>query len=142
MEALEKTLCTTSNEPKTTMADENSYPTNASTESFRLNGSASTVKSRKRKFSMKLSSQSFQNRSPIAGEFAFERIARGKNGLSKVPDGLRQGVNDFTGWFCERPQHEGQPTLDMAAPAPPWNNSVVLHPYTLRFTRSTWLSSK
>jgi phosphatidylethanolamine-binding protein (PEBP) family uncharacterized protein len=47
---------------------------------------------------MQLSSQNFQNGSPIAGEFAFERIARGKNGL-EVPDGLRQGVNDFTGWF-------------------------------------------
>jgi hypothetical protein len=29
MEALEKTSCTTSNEPKTIVADENSYPNNA-----------------------------------------------------------------------------------------------------------------
>jgi phosphatidylethanolamine-binding protein (PEBP) family uncharacterized protein len=43
---------------------------------FRLNGPASTVKSRKRKFSMQLSSQSFQNGSPIPAEFAFGRIDR------------------------------------------------------------------
>jgi phosphatidylethanolamine-binding protein (PEBP) family uncharacterized protein len=34
----------------------------------------STVKSRKRKFSMQLSRQSFQNGSPIPAEFAFGRI--------------------------------------------------------------------
>jgi Raf kinase inhibitor-like YbhB/YbcL family protein len=43
-----------------------------------------------------------------------------------IPDGLRQGINDFTGWFVNDPKMTGTcPGYD--GPAPPWNDSVVHH---------------
>jgi Raf kinase inhibitor-like YbhB/YbcL family protein len=45
---------------------------------------------------------------------------------ARSPDGLRQGVNDFTGWFANDPNMKGT-YFGYDGPAPPWNDSVVHH---------------
>jgi Raf kinase inhibitor-like YbhB/YbcL family protein len=52
-------------------------------------------------------------------------MARGKKG-PEAPDGLRQGVNDFTGWFANDANMKGT-YFGYDGPAPPWNDSVVHH---------------
>jgi Phosphatidylethanolamine-binding protein len=44
----------------------------------------------------------------------------------KAPHGLRQGLNDFTGWFANDPNMKGT-YFGYDGPAPPWNDSVVHH---------------
>lgn len=45
------------------------------------------------------------------------------------PEGSRQGVNDYTGWFGDDPDMAGQ-YLGYDGPAPPWNDSI---PHRYRF---------
>ncbi len=59
------------------------------------------------------------------GEYSSEVVVRGKHG-PEGPDGTRQGINHYTGWF------EGD--ADMAGdyygydgPCPPWNDTLVHH---------------
>jgi Raf kinase inhibitor-like YbhB/YbcL family protein len=60
-----------------------------------------------------------------AGSYSDGVTARGKKG-PETPDGLRQGVNDFTGWFANDPNMKGT-YFGYDGPAPPWNDSVVHH---------------
>jgi Raf kinase inhibitor-like YbhB/YbcL family protein len=52
---------------------------------------------------------------------------RGKSG-PEAPEGLRHGINDFTGWFAADANMSGT-YFGYDGPAPPWNDSV-LHHYT------------
>jgi hypothetical protein len=62
-----------------------------------------------------------------AGSYSGGVTARGKKS-PRTPDGLRQGVNDFTVWFANDPNMKGT-YFGYGGPAPPWNDSVV-HRYT------------
>ena len=53
-------------------------------------------------------------------------VARGKT-QPGGPDGARQGVNDYTGWFAGDPEMEGT-YRGYDGPAPPWNDERV-HSY-------------
>lgn len=50
---------------------------------------------------------------------------RGKSGPS-TENGLRHGLNDYTGWFAADPQMQGQ-YFGYDGPCPPWNDTVVHH---------------
>ncbi|HEX2531342.1 MAG TPA: YbhB/YbcL family Raf kinase inhibitor-like protein [Burkholderiaceae bacterium] len=60
-----------------------------------------------------------------AGLFSNGVTARGKPG-PKVPgySGLRQGINDYTGWFANDPEMAGD-YYGYDGPCPPWNDSIV-----------------
>jgi Raf kinase inhibitor-like YbhB/YbcL family protein len=60
-----------------------------------------------------------------AGSYSDGVTAHGKKG-PEAPDGLRQGVNDFTSWFANDPNMKGT-YFGYDGPAPPWNDSVVHH---------------
>ncbi|MDR2016575.1 MAG: YbhB/YbcL family Raf kinase inhibitor-like protein [Burkholderiales bacterium] len=53
---------------------------------------------------------------------------RGKPGpeTSLAPDGMRHGINDFTGWFSGDPDMRGD-YYGYDGPCPPWNDSIVHH---------------
>ncbi len=51
---------------------------------------------------------------------------RGKPGPA-APDGLRHGLNDYTGWFAADPEMAG-PYYGYDGPCPPWNDER-LHDY-------------
>lgn len=63
------------------------------------------------------------------GEFSNGVVARGKQ-VAQGPDGMRQGLNDYTGWFAGDPEMEGK-YFGYDGPAPPWNDSIIHH---YRFT--------
>jgi Raf kinase inhibitor-like YbhB/YbcL family protein len=68
-----------------------------------------------------------------AGQLADGVVAKGKPGPDAVlamPDGaqqrLRQGVNDYTGWFAADPAMAGD-YFGYDGPCPPWNDLLVHH---------------
>jgi Raf kinase inhibitor-like YbhB/YbcL family protein len=58
-----------------------------------------------------------------AGEFSDGVTARGKS-ASELPDGARQGLNDYTNWFAADPEMAGD-YYGYDGPCPPWNDSIV-----------------
>lgn len=58
-----------------------------------------------------------------AGSQADGVVARGKSGPA-APQGLRHGINDYTGWFAGDAQMAGQ-YFGYDGPCPPWNDSIV-----------------
>lgn len=60
-----------------------------------------------------------------AGAFSSSVTARGKSG-PEGPDGTRQGVNDYTGWFAGDADMVGD-YYGYDGPCPPWNDSIVHH---------------
>ena len=65
-------------------------------------------------------------RSEIAdGEFSSGVTPRGKTG-PEGPDGTRQGINDYTGWFAGDGEMGGD-YYGYDGPCPPWNDSIVHH---------------
>lgn len=68
-----------------------------------------------------------ERRSIEEGEFASGVVAGGQD-AQVGPDGCRQALNDFTGWFSGDPDMGGE-YFGYDGPAPPWNDSI-LHHYT------------
>ena len=60
-----------------------------------------------------------------AGAYSDGVVARGKPGPG-APNGLRQGLNDYTGWFASDPNMKGN-YYGYDGPCPPWNDSIVHH---------------
>ncbi|WP_300754053.1 YbhB/YbcL family Raf kinase inhibitor-like protein [Janthinobacterium sp.] len=58
-----------------------------------------------------------------AGSHSDGVVARGKAGPA-APDGLRHGVNDYTGWFAADEQMKGD-YHGYDGPCPPWNDTLV-----------------
>lgn len=52
-------------------------------------------------------------------------IARGKSGPG-APDGMRHGLNDYTGWFAGDPEMAGD-YFGYDGPCPPWNDERMHH---------------
>ncbi|MGC2944622.1 YbhB/YbcL family Raf kinase inhibitor-like protein [Burkholderia ambifaria] len=50
---------------------------------------------------------------------------RGKSGPA-APEGLRHGINDYTGWFASDEQMKGD-YYGYDGPCPPWNDTLVHH---------------
>lgn len=68
-------------------------------------------------------------RSMAAGQFSSGVTARGKPAASG-PGQLRQGLNDYTGWFAGDPDMAGD-YYGYDGPCPPWNDER-LHHYLFR----------
>lgn len=68
---------------------------------------------------------SSEKRSIAEGEFADGVVAGGQQ-VAEGPEGTRQGLNDFTGWFAGDPDMAGS-YYGYDGPAPPWNDSIVHH---------------
>jgi Raf kinase inhibitor-like YbhB/YbcL family protein len=64
-----------------------------------------------------------------AGAFCDGVTAKGKDGPGG-PQGSRQGINDYTGWFASDPEMAGD-YYGYDGPCPPFNDSIVHH---YRFT--------
>ena len=60
-----------------------------------------------------------------AGAYSDGVVARGKPGPG-APNGLRQGLNDYTGWFASDPNMKGN-YYGYDGPCPPWNDSIIHH---------------
>jgi Raf kinase inhibitor-like YbhB/YbcL family protein len=60
-----------------------------------------------------------------AGAFSDGITAKGKDGPDG-PQGTRQGINDYTGWFAEDPEMAGD-YYGYDGPCPPFNDSIVHH---------------
>ena len=58
-----------------------------------------------------------------AGEYSFEVTARGKSG-PELPNGARQGINDYTGWFAGDETMSGN-YFGYDGPCPPWNDERI-----------------
>lgn len=58
------------------------------------------------------------------GAFSAGITPRGKSG--DAPEGMRQGVNDYTSWFAEDDAMKGT-YHGYDGPCPPWNDSIVHH---------------
>lgn len=63
-----------------------------------------------------------QRREIAAGEFSRGVTPRGKGGPS-APGGLRQGINDYTGWFAGDADMRGD-YFGYDGPCPPWNDAL------------------
>ena len=64
--------------------------------------------------------------SPLAeGELSDGITARGKEGPAAAR-GMRQGANDYTGWFAGDEDMKGS-YFGYDGPCPPWNDSIVHH---------------
>lgn len=61
------------------------------------------------------------------GAHASGITARGKDGPT-APDGMRHGVNDYTGWFAGDEDMKGT-YFGYDGPCPPWNDTIVHHYY-------------
>jgi hypothetical protein len=61
-----------------------------------------------------------------AASYSKEVTPRGKNGPA-APNGTRQGINDYTGWFADDHDMNGD-YFGYDGPCPPWNDSI-LHRY-------------
>lgn len=59
------------------------------------------------------------------GEYSRGFTPRGKTG-SSAHNGVRQGLNDYTGWFAGNPEMAGQ-YFGYDGPYPPFNDSLVHH---------------
>jgi Raf kinase inhibitor-like YbhB/YbcL family protein len=57
-----------------------------------------------------------------AGEFSAAVTPRGKPGPDG-PQGTRQGLNDYTGWFANDPEMAGD-YYGYDGPCPPWNDEI------------------
>ena len=57
-----------------------------------------------------------------AGEFASRVTPRGKPG-PEAPQGARQGINDYTGWFAGDKEMAGD-YYGYDGPCPPWNDEI------------------
>jgi Raf kinase inhibitor-like YbhB/YbcL family protein len=64
-------------------------------------------------------------RSIAAGSYSKEVTPRGKAGPA-TPQGTRQGINDYTGWFASDHDMNGD-YFGYDGPCPPWNDSIVHH---------------
>jgi hypothetical protein len=60
-----------------------------------------------------------------AGSYSDGVVARGKPGPN-APNGLRHGMNDYTGWFAGDADMRGN-YFGYDGPCPPWNDSIVHH---------------
>ena len=60
-----------------------------------------------------------------AGSYSKEVSPRGKAGPA-TPYGTRQGINDYTGWFADDHDMNGD-YYGYDGPCPPWNDSIVHH---------------
>ena len=60
-----------------------------------------------------------------AGAFSDGITAKGKDGPDG-PQGTRQGINDYTGWFASDPEMAGD-YYGYDGPCPPFNDSIVHH---------------
>ena len=58
-----------------------------------------------------------------AGAYSHAVTPRGKAGPA-APNGTRQGINDYTGWFAGDHDMEGD-YYGYDGPCPPWNDSIV-----------------
>lgn len=58
-----------------------------------------------------------------AGEYSHEVTARGKPG-PELPNGARQGINDYTGWFAGDDAMAGD-YYGYDGPCPPWNDERI-----------------
>lgn len=58
-----------------------------------------------------------------AGEFSDKVTPRGKPGPT-AKHGARQGINDYTGWFADDHDMNGD-YYGYDGPCPPWNDSIV-----------------
>lgn len=63
--------------------------------------------------------------SVAAGSFCKGITPKGKNGPDG-PQGSRQGINDYTGWFAADPEMAGD-YYGYDGPCPPFNDSIVHH---------------
>ncbi len=59
------------------------------------------------------------------GAFCDGITAKGKDGPG-APQGTRQGINDYTGWFAGDPEMAGD-YYGYDGPCPPFNDSIVHH---------------
>lgn len=66
-----------------------------------------------------------QARSLAEGACSAVVTAKGKR-QPPGPEGARQGVNDYTGWFAGDPAMAGT-YLGYDGPCPPWNDAIVHH---------------
>ena len=64
-------------------------------------------------------------RSIAAGSYSKEVSPRGKAG-PQTPLGTRQGINDYTGWFANDHDMNGD-YYGYDGPCPPWNDSILHH---------------
>jgi Raf kinase inhibitor-like YbhB/YbcL family protein len=60
-----------------------------------------------------------------AGSHSNGVVAHGKPGPN-APNGLRHGINDYTGWFAGDANMSGN-YFGYDGPCPPWNDSMVHH---------------
>jgi Raf kinase inhibitor-like YbhB/YbcL family protein len=60
-----------------------------------------------------------------AGSYSDGVVPRGKPG-PEAPNGLRHGINDYTGWFAGDANMGGS-YYGYDGPCPPWNDSIVHH---------------
>ncbi len=60
-----------------------------------------------------------------AGAFSDGITAKGKDGPDG-PQGTRQGINDYTGWFAADPEMAGD-YYGYDGPCPPFNDSIIHH---------------
>jgi hypothetical protein len=60
-----------------------------------------------------------------AGSYSHAVTPRGKSG-PQTPQGPRQGINDYTGWFAGDHDMEGD-YFGYDGPCPPWNDSLIHH---------------
>ncbi len=60
-----------------------------------------------------------------AGSHSDGVVARGKPGPG-APNGMRHGINDYTGWFAGDANMKGN-YFGYDGPCPPWNDSIVHH---------------
>ena len=65
------------------------------------------------------------NSSIAAGAFSDAITPKGKDGPD-APQGARQGINDYTGWFAGDPEMAGD-YYGYDGPCPPFNDSIVHH---------------
>jgi hypothetical protein len=64
-------------------------------------------------------------RAIAAGSYSKEVSPRGKAGPA-TPQGTRQGINDYTGWFAIDHDMNGD-YYGYDGPCPPWNDSILHH---------------
>jgi Raf kinase inhibitor-like YbhB/YbcL family protein len=59
----------------------------------------------------------------VAGSHSEGVVARGKPGPA-APNGMRNGINDYTNWFAGDPEMRGD-YYGYDGPCPPWNDELV-----------------
>jgi hypothetical protein len=64
--------------------------------------------------------------SGIAGGFCSDGVSAGGKQEPAGPEGSRQGINDYTGWFAGDEKMAGN-YFGYDGPCPPWNDSVIHH---------------